>query len=896
ERLEQLIQTHALSAASDRSGGIFLKSAALIPEDDLKLLKAAASVVLVAARGTLPQQLGLPVEATEQLKRLIRKRSVREPSAPLPFMELDYFNSLGGFTPNGREYAIYLGPGTSTPAPWVNVIATPTFGTMISETGSGFTWYGNSQRNRLTGWSNDPVLDPASEALYIRDEESGAFWSPTASPIREETAYRARHGAGYTVFEHNSNGIEQELTVFVPVDDSGGTPIKLQRLRLTNGSSRRRRLSVTYYVELTLGENRETSQMHVQTHWDDEAQAMLARNRYHPDYPERVTFVAITPEAQAFSGDRTAFIGRNRSLASPVAMEMTRLSPRTGAGLDPCAVLRVTLELAPHEQRDIICMLGQAESAAQAREWVGSFRQDLAFENAFDYSRAWWDDLLGTIEVQTPELAVDLMINRWLQYQSLSCRIWGRSGFYQSGGAFGFRDQLQDVTAILYARPQLARDHILLAAGRQFKEGDVQHWWHPPSGAGIRSRITDDLLWLPYVVAHYVRITGDMAILHVEVPFLNGPILADDQHEQFFTPEVGFERASLFEHCRRAVNRGLTIGPHGLPLIGTGDWNDGMNLVGAGGKGESVWLAWFLCDALQGMAELANLLEQPELVLRYQADRDALIQRVEKAGWDGEWYLRGTFDDGTPLGSAANREARIDSLPQSWAWLSGAADPARADQALESAWKQLVRPDEGIALLFTPPFDQSTPSPGYIKGYPPGVRENGGQYTHAALWMAMAMARKGDGERAVQLLRMLNPIEHARDAEAAWHYGVEPYVVAADVYRLPGRIGQGGWSWYTGSAGWMYRAWVEEVFGVQIRGEHMRIDPVIPATWPGFSLRYRHGETIYNVAVENPDGCGHGVAWVELDGQRLRDGVIPLEQGLVIHQVRIRMGSPTITG
>jgi cyclic beta-1,2-glucan synthetase len=896
ERLEQLIQTHALSAASDQAGGIFLKSAALIPEDDLKLLKAAASVVLVAARGTLPQQLGLPVEATEQLKRLIRKRSVREPSAPLPFMELDYFNSLGGFTPGGREYAIYLGPGTSTPAPWVNVIANPTFGTLISETGSGFTWYGNSQRNRLTGWSNDPVLDPASEALYIRDEESGAFWSPTASPIREETAYRARHGAGYTVFEHNSNGIEQELTVFVPVDDSGGTPIKLQRLRLTNGSSRRRRLSVTYYVELTLGENRETSQMHVLTHWDDEAQALLARNSYHPDYPERVTFVAITPEAEAFSGDRTAFIGRNRSLASPVAMEMTRLSPRTGAGLDPCAVLRVTLELAPHEQRDIICMLGQAESAAQAREWVGGYRQDLAFEAAFDYSRAWWDDLLGIIEVQTPELAVDLMINRWLQYQSLSCRIWGRSGFYQSGGAFGFRDQLQDVTAILYARPQLARDHILLAAGRQFKEGDVQHWWHPPVGAGIRSRITDDLLWLPYVVAHYVRTTGDAAILHVEVPFLNGPILADDQHEQFFTPEVGFERASLFEHCRRAVNRGLTIGPHGLPLIGTGDWNDGMNLVGAGGKGESVWLAWFLCDALQGMAELANLLGQPELVLSYQADRQALIQRVEQAGWDGEWYLRGTFDDGTPLGSAANREARIDSLPQSWAWLSGAADPARADQALESAWKQLVRPDEGLALLFTPPFDQSTPSPGYIKGYPPGVRENGGQYTHAALWMAMAMARKGDGERAVQLLRMLSPIEHARDAEAAWHYGVEPYVVAADVYRLPGRIGQGGWSWYSGSAGWMYRAWVEEVFGVQIRGEQMRIDPVIPATWPGFSLRYRHGEAIYNVAVENPDGCEHGVAWVEMDGQRLRDGVIPLEQGLVIHQVRIRMGRPTITG
>ncbi|MHB1016224.1 MAG: GH36-type glycosyl hydrolase domain-containing protein, partial [Desulfurivibrionaceae bacterium] len=853
-------------------GGIFLRNAALIPEEDLNLLKTVASVMLVAARGTLPQQLRAPMEAPELLERLSRKRAVREPSAPLPFMELNYFNSLGGFTPDGREYAIYLGPNTNTPAPWVNVIANPTFGTMVSETGSGFTWYGNSQRNRLTGWSNDPVLDPASEALYIRDEESGVFWSPTAAPIREEPAYRARHGAGYTVFEHNSNGIEQELTVFVPVDEKGGQPVKLQQLRLTNGSSRRRRLSLTYYVELTLGENRETSQMHVLTNWDDEAQAMLAQNRYHPEYPERVAFVAMTPPADSYGGDRTAFIGRNRSLANPAAMELTRLSQRTGAGLDPCAALRVAVELSPGEQREITCMLGQADSIAQARELVLRFQEDLALEESLAQTKAWWDNLLGTIEVHTPELAADLLINRWLQYQSLSCRLWARSAFYQSGGAFGFRDQLQDVLAFLYSRPELARAQILLAASRQFKEGDVQHWWHEPAGAGIRSRISDDLLWLPYVVAHYVRTTGDADILKAEVPFLNAPTLADDQHELFSTPEVTFERATLFEHCRRAVSHGLTIGPHGLPLMGTGDWNDGMNLVGAGGKGESVWLGWFLCELLQGMAELSSLLQQPELSQTYQEKRSALMQRVEQAGWDGEWYLRGTFDDGSPLGSAANTEARIDSLPQSWAWLSGSADPARANQGLESAWHHLVRHDEGLVLLFTPPFDTSEPSPGYIKGYPPGVRENGGQYTHAALWLAMAMARKGDGERAVQMLRMLNPIEHARDAETVWHYGVEPYVVAADVYRLPGRIGQGGWSWYTGAAAWMYRAWVEEVLGLQVQGGEMRVNPVIPAAWPGFSISYRHGETLYAIQVENPHGCQRGVAWVELDGQRLADG------------------------
>jgi len=892
ERLEQLIQIQALAAVADRPGSVFLRTAAHIPAEDLVLLKAAASILLVAARGTLPQQLGVPVEVAEPQGKLVRKRAPREPSAPLPFMELSYFNSLGGFTRDGHEYVIYLGPNTNTPAPWVNVIANPTFGVMVSETGSGFTWYGNSQRNRLTGWSNDPVLDPASEALYLRDEESGVVWSPTAAPIREETAYRARHGAGFTVFEHNSHGIEQELTVFVPVNEDGGQPIKLQRLQLTNGSSRRRRLSLTYYVELTLGENRETSQMHVVTSWDDESQALLAHNRYHPEYGERVAFVALAPQIDSYCGDRSAFIGRNRSLDSPAAMELTRLPQRIGAGLDPCAALRVVVELAPGEQRDIVCMLGQAGSVAEARALVLAYRQEQSFEAAFDQTRGWWDELLGTVQVQTPDLAADLLINRWLQYQSLSCRIWGRSAFYQSGGAFGYRDQLQDVMAFLFTRPELARDQILLAASRQFKEGDVQHWWHEPTGAGIRSRISDDLLWLPYVVAHYVRTTGDLTILQTEIPFLNAPVLGDEQHEVFATPEITFERATLFEHCQRAVKRGLTIGPHGLPLIGTGDWNDGMNLVGAEGKGESVWLGWFLCEVLQGMAELANLLHQPVLGTTYQEERYALSQRVEQAGWDGEWYLRGTFDDGSPLGAAANSEARIDSLPQSWAVLAGAAGPLRAEQGLEAAWQHLVLPNDGLVLLFAPPFDKTEPSPGYIKGYPPGVRENGGQYTHAAIWLAMAMARKGDGERAMQLMRLLNPIEHARDAAAVWHYGVEPYVVAADIYRLPGRVGQGGWSWYTGSAAWMYRAWLEEILGFQVRNGKLRLNPVIPATWPGFSLRYRHGETIYAIQVENPQRLEQGVTWVELDGQRLVDGLIPLEQGLVKHQVVVMMGNP----
>jgi cyclic beta-1,2-glucan synthetase len=890
ERLALLIQSHSMSTGINRPGGIYLRGAEVIPEDDLMLLRAAANIVLVAARGGLPQQSGVPIEVAALPEPLAKKRAPRDPSAPLPFMELSYFNSLGGFTPDGREYAVYLGPNTHTPAPWVNVIANPTFGTLVSETGSGFTWYGNSQRNRLTQWSNDPVLDPPSEAIYIRDEESGLYWTPTASPIRQETAYRARHGAGYSVFEHNIHGIEQELTVFVPVDENGGEPVKLQKLRLRNDSSRRRMLSVTYYAEWTLGENRESTQMHVATYWDADVRALIARNRFHPEYGDRVAFAGISPLPESYTGDRTAFIGRNRSLANPAAMGRTRLSRRTGAGFDPCAGLRVMIELAPGESAEITTLLGQAESVEKARGLVLAYRDSAAFDAALSQTKAWWDDRLGVIEVHTPELAADFLINRWLLYQSLSCRIWGRSGFYQSGGAFGFRDQLQDVMALVYSCPEVAREHILLAASRQFKEGDVQHWWHPPSGAGIRSRISDDSLWLPHVVARYIQVTGDVDILHTKVPFLDAPVLESGQHESFTTPEVGLERSTMFEHCQRAVTRGMAFGARGLPLMGTGDWNDGMNLVGAEGKGESVWLAWFLTDVLQGMAVLSDLMDQPELGEAYRQDRSELLQRVERVAWDGEWYLRATFDDGSPLGSSANAEAKIDSLPQSWAWLCGGAAKDRAEKALDSAWNHLVREDEGLVLLFTPPFDKMVPSPGYIKGYPPGVRENGGQYTHAALWFAMALARRGDGTRAVNMLRMLNPIEHAREPEAVWRYGIEPYAVAGDVYRLPGRIGHGGWSWYTGSAAWMYRAWVEEVLGLKVLGENLHMDPVIPGHWEGFHLRYRHGEAIYEIQVENPERRERGVLWVEVDGKRGADAAIPLERGLIKHRILVRMG------
>jgi cyclic beta-1,2-glucan synthetase len=890
EQLKKLVQAHSMFTGIDLPGGVFLRSVDQLPEEDLTLMLTAANISLVAARGPLAQQLGGLGEPVELPDELRTKKIKEQPSAALPHVQLTHANGLGGFTPDGREYVITLGAEDQTPAPWVNVMANPEFGALVSESGSGFAWYGNSQRNRLIGWSNDPVSDPPSDAIYIRDMETGGFWTPTPLPIRENEPYRIRHGAGYSVFEHNSHAIEQQLTVFVPVDGDGGEPVRLQRLRLKNDQSRRCRLSVTFYVEWALGEDRETSQMHVVTRWDEENRVLMARNRYHPDYGDRIAFAALSPSSEIYSADRIEFLGRNGDFQRPAAMSRERLSGRTGAGLDPCGALQVELELEPGEETEITCMLGQAGSPDEIQRLVRKYREPLAVDESLSVTRAWWDDLLGKIQVELPDEAATHMLNRWLLYQDLSCRIWGRSGLYQSGGAFGFRDQLQDMMALVYAAPQLAREHILRAAGRQFREGDVQHWWHPPSGAGVRTRISDDLLWLPYVTAHYVRTTGDEDILNEQVPFIEARELEDDEREAFLIPEPSGERATLYEHCCRALERGNTSGPRGLPLIGAGDWNDGLNRVGEQGRGESVWLAWFLLETFNRFAELAERHGQPGEADSYRAKAEALVAAIEREAWDGDWYRRAYYDDGTPLGSAESEEARIDSLPQSWAALSGAGDPERIDRALESAWENLVREDDQLVQLFDPPFDKTEMDPGYIKGYPPGVRENGGQYTHGSLWLAMAFARQGEGERAVKLLRLMNPVEHALDPEGVERYRVEPYAVAADVYCLPGRIGQGGWTWYTGSAGWMYRAWVEEILGFTLRGDELTLNPVIPTSWPGFKLRYCHGEAIYDIEVNNPDGVGQGVAWVELDGRRLEDLVIPLESAAIKHKVLVRMG------
>ncbi len=890
-QLRRLAEAHAQITGVDQPGGVFLRSAKKVSKDELIVIMAAARAVLVAARGTLRQQLAAPVPLGPQpVPRAPGKPYREELSRPLPFLELDYFNGLGGFTKDGKEYAIYLGPGTQTPAPWVNVMANPTFGTLVSESGSGFTWYGNSQSHRLTPWSNDPVSDPPGCAIYIRDDDLGVFWTPTPQPIREKDAYRTRHGQGYSICEHNSHAIEQELLTFVPVDSAGGLPVRVQRLRLRNLSSHRRKLTITSYAALVLGSDPEETRMHVVTKWDLQSRSLFARNAYEPEFCNRVTFATSSPGPNSYTGDRAAFIGRNHSMRNPIAMEHERLVGGTSAGLDPCAAVQTIVEIEPGQMIEVTFLLGQAADESEARAIVQRFRNPANVEAVLRGTQRWWDDLLGTIQVKTPESSADLLLNRWLLYQTLSCRIWGRSAFYQSGGAFGFRDQLQDVMSLVHAAPHLAREHILRATARQFIEGDVQHWWHPETGAGVRTRMTDDLLWLPFVVAHYVRTTGDAAILDEVVPFLEGNPLGENEHESFSVPAISATRASLLEHCRRAITRATTAGPHGLPLIGGGDWNDGMNRVGIAGKGESVWLAWFQICVLRDFAELLALRDGAAEAAECHVRAASLAKTIDAEAWDGAWYRRGYFDDGSPLGSAQCEEARIDSLPQSWAAIAGNGDPDRVKTALRSLEENLVRKAGRMILLFTPPFDKSPQDVGYIKGYPPGVRENGGQYTHASAWVALAFARQGEGDKAVSLLRMLNPIEHSRDEKESARYKVEPYVVAADVYALKDNVGRGGWTWYTGAAGWIYRVWLEEVLGFKLRGDTLTIEPVIPREWPGFTMRYRHKSTWYDIAIENPAHVCRGVARVELDGAIVSATAIPLRDDQQPHTIHVSLG------
>jgi cellobiose phosphorylase len=883
------IEPHAM----DRPGGIFVRQAEQISDEDRILIQSVARAIITDSRGTLAEQINRrgPVEVRVPRLRPTRSHRAELPAATgLPRRDLILFNGLGGFTGDGREYVIMTAPDQVTPAPWVNVLANPHFGSVISESGSAYTWSENAHEFRLTPWHNDPVSDAGGEAFYLRDEDSGHFWSPAPLPSRGAGYYVSRHGFGYSVFEHVEGGIRSELTVYVDVD----TAIKFAVLKVRNESGQPRKLSATGYVEWVLGDLRPKSAMHVTTEIDPHSGALFARNPYNTEFTGLVAFFDVDDATRTVSGDRTEFIGRNGTLKNPAAMRRSRLSGKVGTALDPCAAIQVSFELADGQEREIIFRLGLAgrRGTDDASKLVHRFRGLAAARDALAAVHQYWNRALGAVQVETPDPALNVLANGWLVYQTLACRLWARSGYYQSGGAFGFRDQLQDTMALVHTEPQRLRAQLLLCASRQFLEGDVQHWWHPPAGRGVRTHCSDDYLWLPLATCRYVLTTGDTGALNESVHFLEGRPVNPEDDSYYDLPGRSGETASLYQHCVRAILRGLRFGEHGLPLMGTGDWNDGMNLVGHRGQGESVWLGFFLHTVLTQFTALARLQDDPDFAERCEAAAVQLRRNIGQHGWDGAWYRRAYFDDGTPLGSAANPECQIDSISQSWAVLSGAGDAERARLAMEAVDQRLVRRDSALIQLLDPPFDKSALNPGYIKGYVPGVRENGGQYTHAAIWAAMAFAALGDSRRAWELLAMINPVNHASSPAGMAAYKVEPYVIAADVYAVTPHTGRGGWTWYTGSAGWMYRLIVESLLGLRLEVDKLYFAPCLPADWKEFTLHYRYRETVYHIVVSQTradDEAKIGKTSITIDGVERHDQAIPLVNDRQDHTVEVKI-------
>ncbi len=886
--LRSVLARHDVGDWVDRRGGIHVISRDQVPVEEVRHLEATARGVLDTRDESLASRLAKPGENVTHLPRFEPTLAEeREPPAPARRPTLLFDNGTGGFSEDGREYVISVLPGKPTPLPWCNVLANPDFGCLVSESSLGCTWSLNSSENRLTPWRNDPLFDTPSESLYLRDEETGELWSPTPLPAGLGAETLVRHGAGYTKYERQSHDFEQELTVFVPPD----APVKIVRLRIKNRLARHRRVTATYYAEWVLGSTQEEQRPYIVSEVDRAHGCLLATCSWKTEFKGRFAFLASELRVHGFTADRTEFLGRRGDYARPEALARWGLAGRTDAGLDPCAALQVHLDLGPGEEIQTHFVLGQAADRDQALALASHFRERASVDAAWDATTGFWDEITGNIRVKTPEPSMDLVLNRWLLYQTLASRLFGRTAFYQSSGAFGFRDQLQDVLALLHAAPGRARAHILESAAHQFEQGDVLHWWHPPAGSGVRTRCSDDLLWLVYVTAEYVVATGDASILAEPVPFLIGETLKRDEHDRYAEFATA-PPAPLFEHCRRAMERGFTQGSHGLPLMGDGDWNDGMNHVGSEGRGESVWLGWFLCATASRFVSLCEGRGEHDEAEKWRSRADSLRASLEASAWDGAWYLRAFHDDGSRLGSATNSECRIDSIAQSWAVLSGAADAKRATLALHAADEQLVREEDRLLLLLWPPFAGAAHDPGYIRAYPRGIRENGGQYSHAATWLGWAYAALGDGDHAERIFRLMNPVLRAKTSGQVARYRAEPYVLAGDIYSCAPWVARGGWSWYTGAAGWTYRLGIEAILGIHKQDGQLRIDPCIPSTWNGFEAWIKWGTQEVHVVVENPDAVSAGVAEASLDGARLDSGRIPLDpHGVGTREVNVRLGA-----
>ncbi|SDK18358.1 GH36-type glycosyl hydrolase domain-containing protein [Microbulbifer yueqingensis] len=890
DHLQALITDVRGRLSRELAGAVIMVAGTELPGADRIRLLASARVLLDSGAGPVASQLeraaGAIATQLQPLPPFVPVRAADYSVQPTPELQrpadLLFDNGLGGFSADGREYVIQLERGQRPPAPWANVIANPYFGCLVSESGSCCTWNGNSGEHRLTAWNNDPVRDPSGELLYLRDEETAEVWSPTPAPRPADAAYQVRHGAGYTEYRHHSHGLQQSWRVFV----DRKAPVKIGRLTLKNCWDRPRRLTATCYVEWVMGLTRSDSWPHLVSEFEPRSSALLARNTFVPATKPGVAFLTASLPPHGLTTDRYEFMGRSGGPDSPEALFRIGLSGRVQCGTDPCAAYQVHIDLAAGATSSVYFVMGEGKDRKQAITLAGEFRQPERAEASGIEVEKFWDDFLGGVQIQVPDRAMELLVNRWLPYQTLCSRLWARTGFYQSSGAFGFRDQLQDVLALVWTHPEWTRGHILRAASRQFQDGDVLHWWHERPMRGVRTRCSDDMLWLPYVTARYIRATGDFEILRESVPYLQAPPLRTDEHERYAEFETSEEAGSLYEHCCRAIERASAVGPHGLPVIGNGDWNDGFNRISTTGRGESVWLGWFLLRVCRDMAPLCEYIGDNALAEYYRQLGENFRSQVEENGWDGAWYRRAYYDDGTPVGSRQNSECKIDLIAQAWAVLSQDEATDRARKAMESVYEHLLSEEAREVLLLAPPFNRTKKDPGYIKGYPPGIRENGGQYTHGATWAVWAAAALGQGERAHQLFSYLNPITHSADPESMATYRTEPYVLAGDVYGVPPHVGRGGWTWYTGAAGWLYRGALEALLGLRIlNGDSLEIHPCLPRAWNSYRVSLRFGRSSYDVEVQNCGGCPENLSELTLDGEGCAGKRVPLVDDGERHRV-----------
>ncbi|MCM0650836.1 cyclic beta 1-2 glucan synthetase [Clostridium swellfunianum] len=869
DAIRDLISSSHARDKQNKPGGVFLHSKGSMAIEDVEFIMSIARLVIDSEKGSLMHQLS-GSEETQETRELmdIKEQSYDIVQHSFPHLELEYFNGLGGFDTENDQYTIILKENRNTPAPWINVISNGQFGFHISESGSSYTWYKNSRENKITPWSNDPVTDPPTEALYLRDEVTGELWGITPKPLRGSGEYIIEHGYGYSNFKHQAHGIVGEMTVFAPMDES----VKLCLINLKNNSKQERKLSLTYYAQLVLGVVPQQTAQYISSYLDEDKNFIYAQNPYSEHFGRAYAYLRIAGGSEeSYTGNRIEFLGRNGDANTPRALKYKMLSNEVGAGYDPCLASNAKITMAPDEVAHLIVMLGQNESLDKIKEISKEFSNIERVEEKLIEVKNFWKSLLHRIQVKTPDKTMDIMLNGWLMYQTLSCRYWSRTAFYQSGGAIGFRDQLQDVMAIGYLNPEYTKEQILHSASRQFVEGDVQHWWHPVVNSGIRTRFSDDLLWLPYVTIDYVKTTGDYSILDEVVGYLEDEPLREGEDERYKISPPSDKSGTIYEHCIKAIEISLKFGKHNIPLMGSGDWNDGMSTVGNEGKGESVWLGWFLYSILDNFKELCSYKGDKEREVKYEEMKEFIGENLEKNAWDGGWYRRAYFDDGTPLGSMENDECQIDSLSQSWAVISGAGRRSRVEEAMEALERHLVKEDKGMVLLLTPAFNNSKLEPGYIKGYVPGVRENGGQYTHASTWVVLALAKLGYGHKAWKIYHMINPINHAKSHLDYERYKVEPYVMTADVYATEGHEGRGGWSWYTGASGWMYRVGIEGILGLKMKGNKgFTVEPVIPEEWKGYQIYYQKGDCSYHIEIKRGDKKE-----IYLDGKLLEDSIIP---------------------